>query len=620
MNSEIVSNWMNEYRFSDSKEERRGYSSSRVFGFQASGCQGERRTTFRRVCLEVSHRMIPKMKLVVLLLIAILAFKVSAENGGGLNGTWVVDAMATETFILEMAPRSDAAEIARAFIAAGPYLAGMQLVVEDEVATISTYGDTNNRGKKFKLLSQSQADRKYIATEAKDLSKEGLTVTVLNNENIRVHSQNDPLGPFVSWKRVPPQTQQTRGALDMHQAAWLVSLQKIKELLFAQDIKQTAAVRPDRWSEDAALHDGRQVKVEREVSYTFEHSVGDAGSGFAVFKSKISTFRFQFRHPQTGEIIVWQGVPHVRPVLLDVVDGTPYLVLVATPTKEIEPVYGCSDLPFVYLAYDSKSSKTWRPINVDRAPMELRRANLSLEDPARLKDHLSVTDVRATNERLGSSKEQYFQPEIPRTYGEWRYVYKNSYRNERRRGDCRPPPAPLQPVVLPAPIEGMPEILETIDYVPDRIAVGDDWASLVFDQKREGECKKLFRPTDPDDYMQGQRFVKDSSGKKSAPYSQSAQFNMGVRVLCDDDVWFVTHQEERGKIVISKFTVTGDLVYRTSFRNPDRMEGFTGYIRVPSLRSEGGDLYFDWLDFRDVNREWHIKRWLKMRMKEPRMP
>jgi hypothetical protein len=95
---------------------------------------------------------------------------------------------------------------------------------------------------------------------------------------------------------------------------------------------------------------------------------------------------------------------------------------------------------------------------------------------------------------------------------------------------------------------------------------------------------------------------------------------MGIRVLCDDDVWFVTHQEEPGKIVISKFTATGDLVFRTSFRNPDRVEGFIGYIRVPSLRSEGGYLYFDWLDFRDINREWHIKRWLKMRMKVPEKP
>jgi hypothetical protein len=227
-----------------------------------------------------------------------------------------------------------------------------------------------------------------------------------------------------------------------------------------------------------------------------------------------------------------------------------------------------------------------------------------------------LTNIRKVERSSGGD----FQAKIPRSYDDWHNIYKNSYLNERRQGDCRPPRAPLPQAALPAAIEGTPEILETINYIPDRIAIGDGWSNLVFDLKREGECKKLFRPTDSNDYMQGQRFVKDSTGKKPAPYSRTAQFNMGVRVLCDEYVWFITHQEETGKIVISKFTVTGDLVYRTSFRNPDRIEGFVGYIRIPSLRPEGGYLYFDWLDFRDINREWHIKRWLKMRMREPASP
>lgn len=561
--------------------------------------------------------MIQKIKLFFLLLITVIAIEVSAGNSGDLNGTWVVDAVATEAFVSKMPQSSNAAEIARAFIATGHYRGAMQIVFEEDVATLSTYGDTSNRGSKFKLLSQSQTDRQYIATDAKDLSRAGLKVTVLSDENIQVSFQNDPLGPFVSWKRVPPLTQQERGALDKHLTDWLASMQIIKERLFTQDIKQTAAVRPDRWSEDVAFHDGRQIKVEREVSYTFEHSVGDAGSGFAVFKNQISTFRLQFKHPETGEVIVWQGVPHVSPLLLDVVDGIPYLVLSAKPTKDTARVYGCTELPFVYLTYDSKLPKTWRPINVDQAPNALKRANLSLEDPSRSRGHLSAKEVQETNQREGNSSERYFQPDIPRAYSEWRYVYKNSYRNERLRGDCRPPRAPLPQLALPAAIEGSPEILEAIDYTPDRIAIGDDWSNFVFDQKREGVCKKLFRPTDPSDYMQGQRFVNDSTGTKPVPYSPSAQFKMGVRVLCDDAVWFVTHQEEPGKIVITKFTVTGDLVFRTSFRNPDRIDGFVGYIRIPSLRTDGGYLYFDWLDFRDINREWHIKRWLKMRMQEP---
>lgn len=563
--------------------------------------------------------MIAKMKLILLLLSAVLVVEASAGNGNSLNGTWVVDITATERSVLEMAPRVDAKEIARNFLVMGGYLAITMLVIEDNEATVAIYGDTSGKGAKFKLVSQNPTEKKYIATD-KDSSRGALTVTVLSGENIRVSQQNDPLGSFVLWKRASPLPIQTREALEAHLSVWRASVEKIKNHLFAQDIQQTEAVPPKHWSEDVALQDGRRIKVEREVSYTFEHSMGDAGSGYSIFKNRLSKFRLQFNHPETGRVIVWQGEPSVSPVLLDAVDGTPYLVLSARPTKETERVYGCTELPFIYLQYDPKFTGSWRPVPEDQAPRALKKANLSFAEETKLKDHLSVDEVQETIAQKERSSNRFIQREIPKDYSEWRYLYKNSYRNERRRDDCRSPRAPLPQMALPAPAEGSPEILEAIDYTPDRIAIGDDWSNLVFDRKREGECKKLFRPTDPGDSMQGQRFVNDSSGKKPAPYSRTTQFNMGVKVLCDNDVWFVTHQEEPGRIVISKFTVTGDLVFRTSFRNPDRVEGFIGYIRVPSLRSEGGYLYFDWLDFRDINREWHIKRWLKMRMKEPKKP
>jgi hypothetical protein len=378
------------------------------------------------------------------------------------------------------------------------------------------------------------------------------------------------------------------------------------------------SVRTESWSEDVVLHDGKTIKVEREVEWTFRVSSGDAGSGFALFKNWPDRFWLKFTHPDTQKTIKWQGEQHFRPVLLDIVNGVPYLVVYGHSTKETESIYGCPELPYIYLQYDLKNRGKWNAIPQDKAPEILKNANLAPEYPdSREKKHLSADDVQRMMPRVENSSAHNFQKIIPRTYNEWRYSYKNNHLNERKQGDCRPRRAPLPQVVLPTAIEGTSEILETINYTPDRIAVGDDWSNLVFDQKREGECKKLFRPTDPNDYMQGQRFINDSTGSKPAPYSRTAQFNMGVRMLCDDHVWFVTHQEEPGKIVISKFTATGDLVYRTSFRNPDRVEGFVSYIRIPSLRPEGGYLYFDWLDFRDINREWHIKRWLKMRLREP---
>ena len=566
-----------------------------------------------------TRRMIAKMKLIFLILSALLAVEVSADNGNSLNGTWVVDIAATERAVFEMAPPVDAREIARNFLVMGSYLAITMLVIEDDFATIAMYGDTSGKGSKFKLVSRNATERKYIASD-RDFPNGGLTVSILSNEYIRASQPNDPLGLLVLWKRATPEPIRTSEALNAHLSTWQASVERIKNYLFAQDIRQTEAIPPKRWSEDLALLDGRRIKVERVVSYTFKHSIGDAGSGFSVFKNKLSNHRLQFKHPDTGKIIDWRGDPSFTPVLLDMIGGVSYLVLSARPTKETERVYGCTELPFIYLENNPKIPGGWRPVPEGQAPRSLKKANLSLADEARLKDYLSVDEVQETIAQKEKSSNGFIPREIPRDYGEWRYLYKNSYRNERRRDDCRPPRTPLPQMALPAPIEGSPEILETIDYTPDRIAIGDAWSDLVFDRKREGECKKLFRPTDPDDHMQGQRFVRDNSGTKPAPYSRTAQFDMGVRVLCDEGIWFVTHQEEAGKIVISKYTLTGNLVFRTRFRNPDRVEGFTGYIRVPSLRSEGGYLYFDWLDFRDINREWHIKRWLKMRMKEPDTP
>lgn len=353
--------------------------------------------------------------------------------------------------------------------------------------------------------------------------------------------------------------------------------------------------------EDVALHDGRQIKVERKVYKTTQFHLFDPFFGLLPFYPRTETlgnkFSLKFKHPDTQETITWQGELGFEPLLLDIVNGVTYLVVNGRVTKDTESIYGCPELPYIYLRYESGFFGKWHPVPVEKAPDMLRKANLP--------HHADGNDGG------------YFQQVIPRSYDEWNYLYKNNHLNERQFGDCRPPRAPLPQVSLPVAIEGSPDILETIDYTPDRVVVGDDWTNLVFDLKREGECKKLFRPTDPHDYMQGQRFINDSTGGKPVPYSRAAQFDMGVRLLCDDNVWFVTHQEERGKIVISKFTVTGDLVFRTSFRNPARVEGFVGYIRIPSLHSEGGYLYFDWLDFRDINREWHIKRLLKMRMREP---
>lgn len=343
---------------------------------------------------------------------------------------------------------------------------------------------------------------------------------------------------------------------------------------------------------NVTLIDSRIINVTRKVCWTFQFLGGDSGSP-VFMKSWPDKFWIKFKHPDTREKIEWEGDQYFGPLLLDFVKGVPYLVVGGRPDKDTSAKYGCPELPFIFLKYEKKGyGGKWIPIPVEQAPAELKYVNLP------------------GNERA--------QGIIPRSYDEWNYEYKNSYLNERRQNDCRPPRTQLPPVMLPAATEVTTEVLETINYTPDRLSIGDDWGRLTFDQKREGECKRLFRPADPNDYMQDQRFINDNTGNKRVPYSRNGQFQMGTRVLCDDKyVWFVTHLEEPGKMLITKYTISGDLALRVSFLKPELLQGFVGYISIPSLRSEDDHLYFDWMDFRDINHEWHIKRILKMRMRIP---
>jgi len=343
---------------------------------------------------------------------------------------------------------------------------------------------------------------------------------------------------------------------------------------------------------NVTLIDGRDIMVSRKVCWTFQFLGGDSGSP-VFMKSWPDQYRIKFRHPDTQEKIEWEGKQYFNPLLLAFVKGVPYLVVGGRPDKDESSIYGCPELPFIFLKYEKTGFwGKWIPIPVEQAPAELKYVNLP------------------GDERV--------QAIIPRSYDEWNYEYKNSYLNERRRNDCRPPRTQLPQVTLPAATEVIPEVLETINYTPDRLSIGDDWTRLTFDKMREGGCRKLFRPADPNDSMQDQRFINDKTGNKQVPYSRNGQFQMGTRVLCDDKyVWFVTHQEEPGKMFITKYTISGDLTLRVSFLKPELLQGFVGYISIPSLRSDGDYLYFDWMDFRDINREWHIKRLLKMRMRVP---
>lgn len=362
------------------------------------------------------------------------------------------------------------------------------------------------------------------------------------------------------------------------------------------------------WTEDAVLRDGRNLTVRIEGNNITQPFY------LGYQKSKFNQFKLTFQHPDTRDTITWQGARYFTPVLLDFVDGTPYLVVYGRPTHATSGAYGCPELPYIYLRYGPTD---WEPVALEKAPAELAQANLSVHgmDVDTAGQHLSGKAVAQKIQLDAQQSAGQMQPKIPRSVGEWHTDKKGSALNDRLVGDCRPPPhAALPALALPPPTEGNISLMESSDYVPEKEYSPNDWNQLVTDPRRTAACKNLFQRVDAENYQQDLRFSQDSTASKRVPYSRAGVFEAGVQLLCDDHVWFIQSLGTPHKITVTQFTRTGDWVFSTTFFRPHDEGEWVGTMRLPSLRSEGDYLYFDWLLSRNTGAQTLLKRSLSLRV------
>lgn len=388
-------------------------------------------------------------------------------------------------------------------------------------------------------------------------------------------------------------------------------------LLMILFIPIIACARTEQWDDEALLHDGRTVEVHRKVA--FHYGGGELSQAFTTWPDEYS---LKVKHPDTGKTIKWSGERHVNPIMLDFVDGIPYLVVMSDKVFSNVKLYGCPEIPYAFLKYDQEASQ-WVPVPRNLAPKVLRMANLSPDYDG----CYMMNGKRQTKEFIAGqyrdnkgSTNGSITADIPENYDNWDYHFKNSYKNKRFENDCRPP-LPLEAeVVLPPPQEVTLEILEANDYNPIRYIAQDEWSRLVFDKDRDEYSeygKSLFRQADPNEPWSGMRFTKDVTGQKKVPYNKY-NIRTGVHRLCDKNyILYYAHLEIPNKMVMTKYTVTGDMLYRISFQNPEDVKGFIGYINTPSIKSENGYLDFEWWYFRDYPKKWEVKRTLKVRLREP---
>lgn len=375
----------------------------------------------------------------------------------------------------------------------------------------------------------------------------------------------------------------------------------------------------ERWIDEALGHDGHVLTVNRTVELTF--SGGELSSAFQRSPNKYS---LEFASPIDGRHIAWQGEKYVHPILLDIVDGTPWLIVFSSAIYSSPELYGCPELPYAFLKFDASLSR-WTPVAASEAPEVLRQANLSFGWDKYFMDkkrRRTPTDIEKGFHLAETSTSKSFSPRIPRTYEEWAYQFKKQHATSRRPNDCRPPLEQPVDVIFPKgqttpSIPVQLEVLEVKTFDPEweinenPNARQSVWSTYAWDKDRAKACDAFTRPADQQDQRLAswRTFVGDPSGKR--------MFS-STHMLCDSDaIWFFNYVAELGRMTIVKTTADGNILYRASFPKPDEVGGYLGAIMSPTLHAKDGYLYFEWRNSNQSGGDRRVKRSMKVRFAEP---
>lgn len=163
--------------------------------------------------------------------------------------------------------------------------------------------------------------------------------------------------------------------------------------------------------------------------------------------------------------------------------------------------------------------------------------------------------------------------------------------------------------------------LETLDektYDPpwvikeDNLSNSSKWSEISWDKVRGERCKTLLKPeTKGAPLMQTWHlFVNDPSGRKKVRYTGNA--------ICDPDaIWFLDYVIEKGRTTLTKYSTYGDFIYRISFEKPKEPMGYAGAIMITTFNAENGYLQFEWWNTSQSGLDRHVKRSMRVRIREP---
>ncbi|MDK9726553.1 MAG: hypothetical protein OEL88_16930 [Sterolibacteriaceae bacterium MAG5] len=176
------------------------------------------------------------------------------------------------------------------------------------------------------------------------------------------------------------------------------------------------------WKEEVLLHDGTKIVAERWVARGGRHEIGQ--------QPPITEQSLTFILPTTNERIAWKiersedvGIADFKPILLDIVQGTPYLV--STPVGCLSyNKWSRPNPPYVIFKYQSGA---WSKIAIHDLPIEIKAPNLIISSPDSEMDRAGKSFMTANEiQKLNSSL----------TQPEYRAILRESLPQERINQMC----------------------------------------------------------------------------------------------------------------------------------------------------------------------------------------
>lgn len=162
------------------------------------------------------------------------------------------------------------------------------------------------------------------------------------------------------------------------------------------------------------------------------------------------------------------------------------------------------------------------------------------------------------------------------------------------------------------------EIIDSTTYSPEKIiSKGDDIGSSFLYKSVIGKdeyCEELIKPEISDTGIMQTWHVFTNDITKSNKIS----FYDVRDVICNSKaIWISYYKNDENKILIRKYSHSGNLIYQVAFNKPDEVYVPNSKIVNQSLKFENGYAYFDWLDYDYRDQNVILRRSIHARIKEP---